>query len=97
MSDTKHIWDSYLDKAEDIRHTPEYKALYEKRKETIERVFADAKEKHGMRFTLFRGLAQVTNWVRLKFAAMNLKKYAIHRWNNLFYLRFCFVFPIFSV
>ena len=94
---TKHIWDSYLDKAEDIRHTPEYKALYEKRKETIERVFADAKEKHGMRFTLFRGLAQVTNWVRLKFAAMNLKKYAIHRWNNLFYLRFCFVFPIFSV
>ena len=94
---TKHIWDSYLDKAEDIRHTPEYKALYEKRKETIERVFADAKEKHGMRFTLFRGLAQVTNWVRLKFAAMNLKKYAIHRWNNLFYLHFCFVFPIFSV
>lgn len=93
---TKHIWDSYLDKAEDIRHTPEYKALYEKRKETIERVFADAKEKHGMRFTLFRGLAQVTNWVRLKFAAMNLKKYAIHRWNSLFYLRFCFIFtPIF--
>ncbi len=34
-----------------------------------------------MRYTLFRGLAQVTNWVRLKFAAMNLKKYAIHKWN----------------
>ena len=54
--------------AEDIRHTPLYKALYEKRKETIERVFADAKEKHGMRFTAYRGLTQVTNWVRLKFA-----------------------------
>ncbi len=77
---TKHIWDEYLDRSEDIRHTPKYKALYERRKETIERVFADAKEKHAMRFTLFRGLAQVTNWVRLKFAAMNLKKYAIHRW-----------------
>ncbi len=56
------------------------------RKETIERVFADAKEKHGMRYTRYTGLAQVTNWVRLKFAAMNLKKFAIRKWedtNNL--------------
>jgi hypothetical protein len=29
-----------------------------------------------MRYTPYRGLAQVSNWVRLKFAAMNLKKYA---------------------
>ena len=79
---TKHIWNDYLEIVEDIRHTPKYKKLYEKRKETIERVFADAKEKYGMRYTLFRGLAQVTNWVRLKFVAMNLKKYAIHKWNK---------------
>ena len=56
--------------------------MYERRKETIERVFADAKEKHAMRYTPYRGLSQVTNWVRLKFAAMNLKKFAIHRWNR---------------
>ncbi len=80
---TKHIWESYLEHAEDIRHTHEYKVLYSKRKETIERVFADAKEKHAMRYTNHRGLSQVTNWVRLKFAAMNLKKYAIHRWKEL--------------
>lgn len=80
---TKHIWSDYLETAEDIRHTPEYKTLYDKRKETIERVFADAKEKHSMRYTLYRGLTKVTNWVRLKFAAMNLKKYAIHRWRRL--------------
>ena len=42
-------------------------------KETIERVFADAKEKHGMRYTHYRGLAQISNWVS---AAMNLKKLA---------------------
>ena len=53
-----------------------YKELYRLRKEKIERVFADAKEKHGMRYTQYRGLAQVTNWVKLKFAAMNLKKLA---------------------
>uniref|UniRef100_UPI00272EC38D transposase n=1 Tax=uncultured Oscillibacter sp. TaxID=876091 RepID=UPI00272EC38D len=62
-----------------------------KRKETIERVFADAKEKHGMRYTLYRGLTQVSKWVRLKFAAMNLKKLA--RWkakrlSHLYFLLF---------
>ena len=53
-----------------------YRDLYKRRKETIERAFADAKEKHAMRYTQYRGLAQVTNWVKLKFAAMNLKKLA---------------------
>ena len=38
--------------------------------------FLRIKEIHAMRYTHYRGLAQVTNWVRLKFAAMNLKKFA---------------------
>ncbi len=79
---TKHLWSDYLETVEDIRHTPQYKELYDRRKETIERVFADAKEKYAMRYTPYRGLSQVTKWVRLKFAAMNLKKYAIHRWKR---------------
>ena len=74
----RHIWKNYEELADDARYTPEYQDLYARRKETIERVFADAKEKHGMRYTHYRGLAQVSNWVRLKFAAMNLKKLA--RW-----------------
>ena len=48
----------------------------------IERVFADAKEKHAMRYTHHRGLAAVTRWVRLKFAAMNLKKLAQWSWRD---------------
>ncbi|WP_302636491.1 hypothetical protein, partial [Dysosmobacter sp.] len=32
-------------------YTPAYAQLYKCRKETIERVFADAKEKHAMRYT----------------------------------------------
>ena len=75
----KHIWWEYVERAEDIRHTPEYAELYKERKEKIERVFADAKEKHAMRYTPYRGLAAVTNWVKLKFVAMNLKKLAIHK------------------
>ena len=73
----RHIWQEYLDVVEAIRKTEFGKEIYAKRKETIERVFADAKEKHAMRYTHHRGLARVTQWVRLKFAAMNLKKLAI--------------------
>ena len=77
-----NIWKDYEELAEDVRHTPKYKELYRMRKEKIERVFADAKEKHAMRYTPYTGLAQVSNWVRLKFAAMNLKKFAKWKWNS---------------
>jgi len=79
----RHIWKDYEELADDARYTPKYQSLYRRRKETIERVFADAKEKHAMRYTQYRGLAQVTNWVKLKFAAMNLKKLATRKWKEL--------------
>ena len=66
-----------------------YQRMYKTRKETIERVFADAKEQHGLRYTRYTGLAQVTNWVKLKFAAMNLKKLATWKWKE------CFIYPLF--
>jgi len=66
------------------------KACYERRKETIERVFADAKEKHAMRYTHMRGLTRVRNWVGLKLAALNLKKLAT--WNAKSFLHSPFHF-----
>ncbi|MEC3814241.1 transposase, partial [Bacillus altitudinis] len=51
-------------------------------KETIERVFADAKEKHGMRWTKLRGLKKVSMQAMLTFAAMNLKKLANWTWKE---------------
>ncbi len=80
---TRHIWHNYLEQAEDIRHSPLGKATYDLRSQTIERVFADAKEKHAMRYTPYRGLPAVTAWVKLKFTALNLKKLAIHKWMSL--------------
>ena len=80
---TRHIWHDYLEQAEDIRHSPLGKATYALRSQTIERVFADAKEKHAMRYTPYRGLPAVTAWVKLKFTALNLKKLAIHKWMSL--------------
>jgi transposase len=74
---TRHIWEHHIDVAEDFRHSPAGRESYGLRSQTIERVFADAKEKHGMRYTLHKGLDRVRNWVRFKFAAMNLKKLAM--------------------
>ena len=90
----RHIWKDYEELADDARYTPAYAQLYKCRKETIERVFADAKEKHAMRYTQYRGLAQVTNWVKLKFVAMNLKKLATWKWRDLLSL---FRFAVFSL
>jgi transposase len=79
---TLHIWNDYIERAENVRHSPLGKETYEKRGETIERVFADAKEKYAMRYTPYRGLVQVTNWVKLKYATMNLKKLAMWKWKE---------------
>ena len=89
---TTHIWQEYLDLVEQIRKTERAKKIYAQRKETIERVFADAKEKHAMRYTHHRGLAAVTRWIRLKYAAMNLKKLANWSWNNSVFSRILLTF-----
>lgn len=90
---TRHVWQDYIEMAEDVRHSELGKETYDMRKRTIERVFADAKEKHAMRYTPYRGLDRVTSWVRLKFAAMNLKKLASWKWkaaHPAHLLRLCF-------
>jgi len=79
---------------EQIRKTERAKRIYAQRKETIERVFADAKEKHAMGYTHHRGLAAVTRWVRLKYTAINLKKLANWSWNNAFFLT---IWPLFDL
>ena len=85
---TTHIWQEFLDLVEQLRKTERGKEIYAMRKETIERVFADAKEKHAMRYTHHRGLTRVSAWVRLKYAAMNLKKLAVWKWSHCNYFFF---------
>ena len=51
-------------------------------RETIDRVFADAKEKHGMRWTTLRGLKKLSMQAMLTFAAMNVKKMANWTWQG---------------
>lgn len=79
----RHIWENYIERAEDVRHTPHGKELYTMRGQTIERVFADAKEKHFMRYTHLRGLAKIKMEVLLTFTCMNMKKLAKWRKESL--------------
>ena len=79
---TRHVWEEYIEEAEDVRHTPKGKYLYSLRSQTIERVFADAKEKHFMRYTHLRGLAKLKMQITLTFACMNLKKIASWKRRN---------------
>lgn len=72
----RHIWENYMEQAEDYRFDLTYKEIYKLRNQTIERIFADAKEKHGMRYTQLRGLQKVKMQITLTFACMNLKKFA---------------------
>ncbi|MGI6499526.1 MAG: IS1182 family transposase [Anaerostipes sp.] len=73
---SRHVWDSYMEQCEDIRHTLGMKQIYALRKETIERTFGTAKENHGFRYTQMIGKARMEMKVGLTFACMNLKKLA---------------------
>jgi hypothetical protein len=93
---TRYVWEEYMERVEEIRHTNGYKEIYAKRKETIERVFADGKEKHGLRYLKHRGLARVKMELTLLFASMNMKKFAMRVWHSdtfLLFLRKLRIFP----
>ncbi len=79
---SRHIWEEYIERCEDIRHTNGIKEIYEKRKETIERVFGTAKEHHGFRYTSMIGQARMEMKVGLTFACLNLKKLAKILWKR---------------
>lgn len=93
----RHLWQEYIEIADQIRRTDLGKETYALRSQTIERVFADAKEKHAIRYTHHRGLPRVTNWVRLKYAAMNLKKLAVWGWYRFVSFHISSVLSLFYV
>ena len=41
---TRHIWQHFVEMAEDVRHTPLYRDIYKLRQQKIERVFAMQKK-----------------------------------------------------
>lgn len=74
---SRHLWQDYVDQCDHFRQTPEGKALYKQRAETIERQFGNAKEQHGLRYTNMVGKAKCEMKVALTFACQNMKKLAL--------------------
>ena len=74
---TRHVWADARERTDAHRLTPWGKAIYKRRKETVERSFADAKQLHGHRYARFRSLIKVRVQCLLAAAAQNIKKIAL--------------------
>ena len=72
----RHVWEDHKETVDAHRLTETGRRLYKRRKETVERSFADAKELHGHRYARFRGLAKVRAQALLAGACQNMKKMA---------------------
>lgn len=72
----RHLWENDMERCEDIRHSLGMKAIYNNRKQTIERLFGTAKEFHGLRYTNLIGKEKMHMKIGLTFACLNIKKLA---------------------
>lgn len=72
----RHLKEHYADEVRSFMKTEKGKGLYQRRKETIERAFADLKELMGLRYAHYRGSHAVKAQVLLTGAAYNVKKIA---------------------
>ncbi|WP_078596301.1 IS1182 family transposase [Evansella clarkii] len=75
---TRHVWEESKEMVRENRLSPEGKLLYKKRKETIERNFADAKQLHGLRYCRLRSVKGASEQALMTAIAQNIKKIANH-------------------
>ena len=73
----RHIDARHYDLAKIRRLSKEGKALYKRRKQTIERSFADSKQNHGYRYARYRGKAKVQSYAWLSCCVQNMKTIAL--------------------
>jgi transposase len=72
----RHVWEEDREQINQNRNTDWGKKVYQRRQETVERSFADAKELHGHRYARYRGLGRVKGQCLLAAACQNMKKIA---------------------
>ena len=84
---TRHVWEASKEEANRLRLTKWGKKVYARRKETVERSFADAKQHHGHRYARYRGLSKVQMQCLLAATAQNMKKMALLALLYWFYRR----------
>ena len=70
----RHVLENYKDDNKNFLKTEKGKGIYDKRKETVERSFADSKNLHGLRYAHFRGREKVSEQYLLTASVQNMKK-----------------------
>lgn len=70
----RHVWEESKEKVKKFMSTTIGKTIYKRRKETVERSFADSKELHGLRYCRFRGIEKVREQSYLTATAQNIKR-----------------------
>lgn len=77
----RHIHEDWNDLFRENRLSKEGKELYQKRKEHVERSFADSKQNHGYRYAMYKGVQKNQNYTWLICAAQNMKNISIKKDN----------------
>ena len=80
------MWEDYRDEVYVFTHTDEGKEIYAKRKEKIERSFAESKELHGLRYCRMRGNERVSEQCLLKEVGLIAEKRQGLNKPNLIYI-----------
>ena len=73
----RHIHEEWNEKFKENRLSKEGKELYQKRKEHVERSFADSKQNHGYRYAMYKGVKKNQHYTWLICAAQNMKNITI--------------------
>lgn len=73
----RHIYEDLRDEARAFLRTEVGHYLAQRRRETVERSFADSKELHGLRYARYRGKRRVQHQCLMSALAQNLKKLAL--------------------
>ena len=73
----RHIHEEWNEIFRENRLSKEGKELYQRRKEHVERSFADSKQNHGYRYAMYKGILKNQHYTWLICAAQNMKNIAI--------------------
>ena len=75
----RHIKEEWNEIFRDNRLSEKGKELYKRRKEHIERSFADSKQNHGYRYAMYKGLKKNQHYTWLICSAQNMKNIALKK------------------
>ena len=73
----RHIHEEWNEIFKENRLSKEGRELYQKRKEHVERSFADSKQNHGYRYAMYKGVKKNQHYTWLICSAQNMKNIAI--------------------